>query len=51
MQSIIQKHNLLPEPIVVLIKPGGSGAEGYVYTRLGGALRRLDHFDPVQHPG
>ena len=34
VQSIIQKHNLLPQPIVVQIKSGGSGAEGYVYTRL-----------------
>jgi putative tricarboxylic transport membrane protein len=34
VQSIIQKHNLMPQPIVVLIKGGGSGAEGYVYTRL-----------------
>jgi putative tricarboxylic transport membrane protein len=34
VQSIIQKHNLMPQPIVVLIKGGGSGAEGYVYTKL-----------------
>ncbi len=34
VQSIIQKHNLMPQPIVVTIKSGGSGAEGYVYTKL-----------------
>ncbi len=34
VQSIIQKHNLMAQPIVVNIKGGGSGAEGYVYTKL-----------------
>jgi putative tricarboxylic transport membrane protein len=33
IQTIVQKHNLLPQPIVVTIKGGGSGAEGYGYTK------------------
>lgn len=33
VQAIVQKHNLIPQPIVVQIKSGGSGAEGYVYTK------------------
>ena len=33
VQSIIQKHNLMPQPINVSIKAGGSGAEGYVYVK------------------
>ena len=33
VQAIITKYNLMPQPIVVQIKGGGSGAEGYIYTR------------------
>src|SRR5258706_7858972 len=33
VQSIIAKHKLLDQPIVVTNKGGGSGAEGYVYAR------------------
>jgi tripartite-type tricarboxylate transporter receptor subunit TctC len=33
VQSIIVKYNLLPQPIVVLNKGGGSGAEGFVYVK------------------
>ncbi len=33
VQSIIAKHNLMKQPIVVTNKGGGSGAEGYVYTK------------------
>jgi len=33
VQSIITKYKLMPQPIVVQIKGGGSGAEGYIYTR------------------
>jgi putative tricarboxylic transport membrane protein len=41
IQSIIQKHNLVAQPIVVTLKGGGSGAEGYVYgkTATGDAHR------------
>lgn len=35
IQSIIQKHNLMPQPIVISIKGGGSGAEGFVYGKSG----------------
>lgn len=33
IQSIIQKHNLVAQPIVVTLKGGGSGAEGFVYGK------------------
>lgn len=33
VQSIVTKYNLMPQPIVVQVKGGGSGAEGYIYTR------------------
>lgn len=35
VQSIITKHKLIEQPIVVLNKGGGSGAEGYVYGKGG----------------
>jgi tripartite-type tricarboxylate transporter receptor subunit TctC len=34
VQSIIAKHNLMDKPVVVTNKGGGSGAEGYVYTKV-----------------
>lgn len=34
VQSIISKHNLMDKPVVVTNKGGGSGAEGYVYTKI-----------------
>lgn len=33
VQAIITKYNMMPQPIVVQVKGGGSGAEGYIYTR------------------
>lgn len=33
IQSIIQKNNLITQPIVVTLKGGGSGAEGFVYGK------------------
>src|SRR3954463_4846118 len=33
VQGIIAKHKLLEQPIVVTNKAGGSGAEGYPYTK------------------
>jgi tripartite-type tricarboxylate transporter receptor subunit TctC len=33
VQSIVVKYNLMPQPIVVLNKGGGSGAEGFVYVK------------------
>jgi putative tricarboxylic transport membrane protein len=33
VQAIITKYKLVDQPIVVVNKPGGSGAEGYVYTK------------------
>jgi len=33
IQAIITKHKLLEQPIVVTNKGGGSGAEGYTYTK------------------
>lgn len=33
VQAIVTKYNLMPQPIVVQVKGGGSGAEGYIYTR------------------
>jgi tripartite-type tricarboxylate transporter receptor subunit TctC len=41
IQGIIQKNNLVPQPIVVTLKGGGSGAEGFVYgkTATGDAHR------------
>ena len=33
VQSIIAKHKLVDQPIVVTNKGGGSGAEGYTYTK------------------
>ena len=35
IQTIIQKHNLVAQPIVVSIKGGGSGAEGFVHGKMG----------------
>ena len=34
VQSIISKHKLMEQPVVVTNKGGGSGAEGYVYTKV-----------------
>ena len=33
VQAAVQKNNLMSQPIIVTIKGGGSGAEGYVYTK------------------
>ncbi len=33
VQSIVVKYKLMPQPIVVLNKGGGSGAEGFVYVK------------------
>ncbi len=33
VQAIVQKHNLMAQPVIVQIKGGGSGAEGYVYMK------------------
>jgi tripartite-type tricarboxylate transporter receptor subunit TctC len=33
VQSIVQKYNLVDQPILVTPKGGGSGAEAYVYTK------------------
>ena len=33
VQSAITKHKLTDQPIVVVNKPGGSGAEGYIYGK------------------
>ena len=33
VQAAVQKNNLMSQPIVVTIKGGGSGAEGYVYGK------------------
>ncbi len=42
IQSIIQKNNLVSQPIVVTLKGGGSGAEGFVYGKTGaGDAHRL----------
>ena len=34
VQSIITRHKLIEQPIVVTDKGGGSGAEGYTYTKV-----------------
>src|SRR5712692_7032212 len=34
VQSIITKHKLVEQPIVVTNKGGGSGVEGYTYTAM-----------------
>ncbi len=33
IQAIIQKNNLVAQPIIVTLKGGGSGAEGFVYAK------------------
>ena len=33
IQNVITKHKLIDQPIVVVNKPGGSGAEGYIYEK------------------
>ena len=33
VQAIVTKYKMVDQPIVVTNKPGGSGAEGYVYTK------------------
>lgn len=35
IQGIIQKNNLVPQPIVVTLKGGGSGAEGFIHGKTG----------------
>ena len=35
IQAIIQKHNLVSQPIIVSLKGGGSGAEGFVHGKTG----------------
>src|ERR671939_1568768 len=30
LQGIVQKHNLMPQPLVVINKAGGAGAEGFL---------------------
>src|SRR5919205_2525180 len=37
VQSIIQKYNLVDQPILVTPKGGGSGAEAYVYVKAAAA--------------
>jgi tripartite-type tricarboxylate transporter receptor subunit TctC len=34
VQSIVAKHKLMDQPIVVTNKGGGSGAEGFVFTKI-----------------
>jgi putative tricarboxylic transport membrane protein len=33
IQGIVQKHNLMSTSLVVISKPGGSGAEGFLYVK------------------
>lgn len=33
VQAIVTKYKMVDQPIVVVNKPGGSGAEGFVYTK------------------
>ena len=33
IQNILVKHKLVDQPVVVVNKPGGSGAEGYIYGK------------------
>jgi putative tricarboxylic transport membrane protein len=33
IQGIVQKYNLMPSSMVVINKPGGSGAEGFLYVK------------------
>jgi tripartite-type tricarboxylate transporter receptor subunit TctC len=53
VQSIITKHKLVEQPIVVTNKGGGSGAEGYTYTKGDGGrslqdrVRDLERMDPA----
>lgn len=35
VQAIIAKHKLIPQPITVVSKGGGSGAEGWMYVKSG----------------
>lgn len=37
LQGIIQKHNLMPQPLVVINKAGGAGAEGFLDVK--GSMR------------
>ena len=39
IQGIIQKHNLMEQPIVVINKSGGAGAEGFLDVKDAGATR------------
>ncbi len=38
VQAIITKYKLVDQPIVVVNKGGGSGAEGYVYGKASPAI-------------
>jgi putative tricarboxylic transport membrane protein len=33
IQSVVTKYKLVDQPVTVINKPGGSGAEGYIYTK------------------
>lgn len=33
LQATIQKHEFVKQPVIVTLKPGGSGAEGLIYTK------------------
>ncbi len=39
IQSIVTKYKLIDQPIVVLNKGGGSGAEGFLYGKAPPAIR------------
>jgi tripartite-type tricarboxylate transporter receptor subunit TctC len=39
LQGIVQKHNLMPQSLVVINKAGGAGAEGFLTSRGRTAIR------------
>ena len=53
VQNIITKYKLVEQPIVVVNKAGGSGAEGYTYTKahggrsLQGRVRHIERLEPA----
>ena len=52
IQGVVQKHNLMDQPIVVINKSGGAGAEGFLDVKARRGQPAQDHHhavEPVHH--
>ena len=52
IQGVVQKHDLMAQPIVVINKSGGAGAEGFLDVKADAGQSPQDHhhaLEPVHH--